>query len=96
MSVMGEDGIDFENPGDTPGTTIERTVTAAAADGIPEGVMVYTVVITATDPSGAPGTGSVSVYLSDANEPPTFGDDAKLQKTLYVTEGTAKRGHFRG
>ena len=57
------------------------------ADGIPDGVIVYTVVITATDPSGAPGTGPVSVYLSNVNEPPTFGDDAKEQTTLYVVEG---------
>ena len=88
LSIKGEDGLDFENPGNEPGTSSTRTATTAAAGDIPEGVMVYTVVITATDPSGAPGTGSVSVYVRDVNEPPTFASDAKDQTTLYIAENT--------
>ena len=87
LSVKGDDGIDFETPGDDPATGIARAETTTAAGDIPEGVFVYNVVITATDPSGAPGTGRVAVYVRDANEPPAFGDDAKAQTTLYVNEG---------
>ena len=79
MSVKSEDGIDFEDPG------VGKNPTAANTAGIPVGVIVYTVVIMATDPSGAPGTGPVSVYLSDVNEPPTFGDPGD-QTTLYIAE----------
>ena len=49
-------------------------------------MIVYTVVLTATDPSGAPGTGTVSVYLSNVNEPPAFTGDTDDQTTLYIAE----------
>ena len=88
LSVKGDDGIDFETPG------ADKSANAQADDGIPDGVIVYTVVLTATDPSGAPGTGSVSVYLSNVNEAPEF-DDSKEQTTLYIAEnGEPNNGLF--
>ena len=48
----------------------------------------YVVVITATDPSSATGIATVTVTITDANEPAKFTDDAKAdsQKTLYIDE----------
>ena len=80
LSVKGDDGLDFENPGGDP----DKTANTEPTDDIPDGVIVYNVVIRATDPSGAPGTGSVPVYLSDVNEPPTFGAAAKDQTTCTL------------
>ena len=49
---------------------------------------MYTVVITATDPSGATGRATVTVSITDANEAAKFTTDAKAdsQKTLYIDE----------
>ena len=48
----------------------------------------YVVVVTATDPSGAPGIATVTVTVKDVNEAPEFTDDASkdTQKTLYIDE----------
>ena len=80
LSVKGDDGINYEDPG------AGKTANTDTADNIPDGVIVYTVVLTATDPSGAPGTGTVSVYLSNVNEPPAFTGDTDDQTTLYIAE----------
>ena len=49
---------------------------------------MYTVVITATDPSGASGNATVTVTIKDANEAAEFTDDAKADAnvTLYIDE----------
>ena len=97
LSITGEDGLNFEAPGDDPGTTTPKTATTAADGDIPAGVFTYAVVITATDPSGASGTGEVTVYLSDANEPPAFTGDTDDQTKLYIAEngvGSPANGLF--
>ena len=53
---------------------------ANADDNIPDGAIVYTVVITATDPSGAPGTGVVMVAIKNVNEAPEFDSDPSKDK----------------
>ena len=49
--------------------------------------MPYTVVLRATDPSGASDTVNVRVLLSNVNEAPEFQSiRRKDQKTLYIAE----------
>ena len=49
---------------------------------------VYTVTVTATDPSGATGVATVTVTVKDVNEAPEFTEaaKAKTQTTLYIDE----------
>ena len=74
--------LDYENPGTGKDPNVVTT------DDIPDGVIVYTVVVKATDPSGAPTSQAVSVYLMDVNEAPEFTDASTVdaQKTLYIIE----------
>ena len=74
-----DDELDYEDPG------TGKTADDDDANDIPDGAFVYTVMVKATDPSGAEGMSSVDVYLMDVEETPKFGDDAP--KTLWVTEG---------
>ena len=74
-----KDTLDYEDPG------TGKTANTDTNDDIPDGAIVYTVMVKATDPSGAEGMSSVDVYLMDVEETPKFGDDAP--KTLWVTEG---------
>ena len=83
LSIKGDDGIDFEPAAEAGGRTVNE---ADSDDGIPDGALIYTVVITATDPSGAAGTGVVTVAIKNANEAPEFQAPSKDQKTLYVIE----------
>ena len=85
LSIINEDGFDYEaevTGGKTPNAD-------GTDDGIPDGAITYTVVITATDPSGAPGTGVVTVAVKNVNEPPAFTDATKGQTTLYMAEDPA-------
>ena len=52
---------------------------------------VYTVEVTATDPSGATGKAFVTVTVTDANEAAKFTDaaSAATQKTLYIDENVS-------
>ena len=83
--------LDYENPGNEPGTNTPKAANNVATDDIPDGVIVYTVVVKATDPSGAPTSQAVSVYLMDVNEAPEFTDASTVdaQKTLYIIENVA-------
>ena len=74
-----DDVLDYENPG------TDKTANTDTTDDIPDDAIVYTVMVKATDPSGAEGKSSVDVYLMDVEETPKFGDDAP--KALWVTEG---------
>jgi hypothetical protein len=78
-----KDNLDFEVPG-----TGKTPNADDSDDGIPDGTIPYTVVIVATDPSGATDTATVSVFLSDVNEAPEFTGDTDDQTTLYVVENT--------
>ncbi|MDE2823216.1 MAG: cadherin domain-containing protein, partial [Chloroflexota bacterium] len=86
--------LNYESPGNDPATGAARVANADATDDIPDGVFVYSVGIKALDPSGAPGTGVVMVYLSDVNEAPKFSDATEAGDTghptnadkLYITE----------
>ena len=82
LSIINEDGFDFENP-EPAG---RATNPADSDDGIPDGALIYTVVITATDPSGATDTEAVTVAVKNVNEAPEFQAPSSEQKTLYVIE----------
>ena len=88
MSLSGE--RDFETPATackTGGTA--RTADAADDDDRTEdGTNDYEVVITATDPSGATGSATVTVTIEDVNEAAEFADAAKADAnvTLYIDE----------
>ena len=72
------DGLNFEVPGN------------AIADNAPDDdIIEYTVIIKATDPSGAVGRAEVMVHLKNVNEAPKFveSDGATNPKTLYIDEG---------
>ena len=58
-----------------------RFATGETADN--DGEVSYTITVTATDPSGAPGTAMVTVTITDINDAPK------------ITEGTAL-GHRTG
>ena len=60
---------------DTTGTDVGGTTVAEAT---------YTVMVKATDPSGAPKTQAVTVTINDVNDAPKFPDSAL--KALWVTE----------
>ena len=62
---------------------------ATGADDEDDGDEVYTVMIKATDPSGAIGRTSVTVNLKDVNESPEFNKASKDQATLYIDENAA-------
>ena len=80
-------GLDYETPGDDPVTESARVANPDDSnDGIPDGAYTYTVVVKATDPSTASTSHAVSVYLTDVEETPKFGDNAP--KELTVVEGT--------
>ena len=86
LSVESDDGLDYENPGNQPETTTPKAVNAAGTG------IEYTVVIRATDPSGAPATVTVTVLLTNVNEAPAFAKDNDgnfLQTTLYIVEAGA-------
>ena len=53
-------------------------------DGVPGTSVRYTIKVTATDPSGAPGEATVNVTINDVNDAPKFPDTAL--KALWVTE----------
>ena len=88
LSVKNEDGEDFEAPGaatpevDDPDTDDDETE---------DDLYPYTVMIKATDPSGAIGRTTITVLLKDVNEAPEF-DDSKDQKKLYINENVAATG----
>ena len=75
----------------------EGTVTGGAdasniMDDTDDGEHPYTVVVVATDPSGATGEGTVTVILKDVNEAPVFtafAETAPLVNpaTVYIDEG---------
>ena len=67
---------------------------ATGAGDEADGDEVYTVMIKATDPSGAAGMASVMVHLKDVNEPPKFASSLKGKVTLYIAEGEASVGIF--
>ena len=85
---------DFENPtaacktGGTPRTAADDE--ARDADGTND----YVVVITATDPSGASGNATVTVEITDANEPAEFAEaaEADANVTLYIDENETTTG----
>ena len=80
-----DDGVTGSD--DTTGTN------DANGDAIPEAT--YTVMVKATDPSGASETQDVTVTVTDVNDAPKFATAAP--KTLWVTEtiGEATVGNFR-
>ena len=82
-----KDKLDYENQTGGRWQDAEPLLLIATDDdGIPDGAIVYTVMVKATDPSGAEGKSSVDVYLMDVQETPTFGDNAP--KALTVVEKT--------
>ena len=71
-----KDKLNFESPGGDP-----------AKQANDDGVIVYTVVVRAKDPSSAPGMGTVEVHLEDVNELPEFSKASREdQNTLYIAE----------
>ena len=83
LSLKAEKGLDFEAD---PSTS--TTDDASTTD-----IIEYTVVLRATDPSGADDTVTVMVHLTNVNEAPEFAKDATtgkfLQTTLYIAEDGA-------
>ena len=77
--------LDFELTDDTEADDAVAT-DAGDAD---TGDEVYTFMIKAEDPSGAPGIGTVTVNLKDVNEAPVFEAPGKDQKTLYIAENAS-------
>ena len=93
LSLSGERNFESPNTACKTGGTPRGGV-----DGATDATNDYVVVITATDPSGASGSATVTLTITDANEPAKFGDTAKADAnvTLYIDEnetvGTAGDG----
>ena len=82
--TTGQLGLSAERNFESPTAACKDGGTARPDDDGNE----YVVVITATDPSGATGSATVTVTITDANEPAKFTGTAKAdsQKTLYIDE----------
>ena len=80
-----KDELDYENPG-----TGKTANALDSDDDIPDGVIVYTVVVKAEDPSGASTPQAVMVYLKDVNEAPEFPKATRDRDTLYITENVTE------
>ena len=82
--TTGQLGLSAERDFETPTAPCKEGGDPRPADDGNE----YVVVITATDPSSATGIATVTVTITDANEPAKFTGDAKAdsQKTLYIDE----------
>ena len=83
LSLSGERNFESPNTACKTGGTPRGGV-----DGATDATNDYVVVITATDPSGAGGSATVTLTITDANEPAKFGDTAKADAnvTLYIDE----------
>ena len=84
LSLMDEDGLNYESP-----AGVDKTTPSNGTDPI-----AYTVVLRATDPSGASDSVTVTVNLTNVNEAPEFTEASTGQKTLYIAEGTVEAGIF--
>ena len=89
----GQLSLNAERDYETPVTACEtggdpREDSDGNPANVPADDNVYTVVITATDPSGASGNATVTVTIKDVNEAAEFGTDAKADEnvTLYIDE----------
>ena len=74
ISVGGDTELDFETP----------TGTGAVGTGVTDNT--YMVTVTATDPSGATGTATVNIVVTNVDEAPDFGDNDATELTIDETK----------